>query len=110
MMPSLFFNVMSEDDLTSVIAYMKTLPPVDNILPETQPGPLIYALLGAGPLTEAMSAPQIDHSAPFSNHPTEDETPEYGEYLATIGQCRACHGDELAGGQASPSAPIGPTT
>ena len=108
MMPSLFFNVMSEEDLTSVIAYMKTVPPVDNVLPETQPGLLFYALLGAGPLTEAMSAPQIDHSTPFQNSPAESETPEYGEYLVTIGQCRACHGTELAGGQVSRSAPIGP--
>jgi mono/diheme cytochrome c family protein len=108
MMPSLFFNAMSEDDLTSVIAYMKTVPPVDKVLPETQPGPLLYALIGAGPLTAAMSAPQIDHSAPFPNPPAKDESAAYGEYLVELGQCRACHGAELAGGQVSRSAPIGP--
>jgi mono/diheme cytochrome c family protein len=107
-MPSLFFHVMSEDDLTSVIAYMKTIPPVDNVLPETKPGPMLYALIGAGPFAEEMSARVIDHDAPFVSAPEEGETPEYGEYLVTIGQCRACHGDELAGGQVSPSAPIGP--
>jgi mono/diheme cytochrome c family protein len=108
MMPSLFFNVMSEEDLTSVIAYMKTVPPVDNILPETKPGPLLYALIGAGPFTEGMSALHVDHDSPFTAAPAEGETPEYGKYLVTIGQCRACHGAELAGGQVSPSAPIGP--
>jgi mono/diheme cytochrome c family protein len=108
MMPSLFFNVMSEGDLTSIIAYMKTIPPVDNVLPETKPGPLFYALIGAGPLTEGMSALHIDHDAPFASAPAEGETPEYGEYLITIGQCRACHGAELAGGQVSSSSPIGP--
>jgi len=107
-MPSLFFHVMSEEDLTSIIAYMKTIPPVDNVLPETKPGPMVYALIGAGPFAEEMSARVIDHDAPFVAAPTEGETPEYGEYLVTIGQCRACHGDELAGGQVSPSAPIGP--
>jgi len=107
-MPSLFFHVMSEDDLTSVIAYMKTISPVDNGLPETSPGPMLYALIGAGPFAEEMSARVIDHNAPFVSAPAEGETPEYGEYLVTIGQCRACHGDELAGGQVSPSAPIGP--
>jgi mono/diheme cytochrome c family protein len=107
-MPSLFFHVMSEDDLTSIIAYIKTVPPVDNVLPETSPGPLFYALAGAGPLAEEMSGRVIDHDAPFTPAPAEGETPEYGEYLVTIGQCRACHGDELAGGQVSPSAPIGP--
>jgi len=107
-MPSLFFHVMSEDDLTSVIAYMKTIPPVDNVLPETSPGPMLYALIGAGPFAEEMSGRVIDHNAPFAPASAEGQTPEYGEYLVTIGQCRACHGDELAGGQVSPSAPIGP--
>ena len=107
-MPSLFFNVMSEEYLTSIIAYMKTIPPVDNVLPETKPGPLFYVLIGAGPLAEEMSGRVIDHDAPFETAPAEGETPEYGEYLVTIGQCRACHGAELAGGQVSPSAPIGP--
>jgi len=107
-MPSLFFHVMSEDDLTSIIAYMKTVPPVDKVLPETKPGPMVYLLIGAGPFAEEMSARVIDHDAPFATAPAEGETPEYGKYLATIGQCRACHGVELAGGQVSPSAPIGP--
>ena len=107
-MPSLFFHVMSEDDLTSVIAFMKTIPPVDNVLPETKPGPMLFALIGAGPFADEMSARVIDHDAPFAPAPVEGDTLEYGEYLVTIGQCRACHGDELAGGQVSPSAPIGP--
>ena len=107
-MPSLFFHVMSEEDLTSVIAYMKTVPPVDNVLPETKPGPLFYALIGAGPLAEEMSGRVIDLDTPFGTAPAEGETPEYGEYLVTIGQCRACHGAELAGGQVTRSAPIGP--
>ena len=107
-MPSLFLHVMSEEDLTSVIAYMKTVPPVDNVLPETKPGPMINILIGAGPFADEMSARVIDHNTPFVLAPAEGETPEYGEYLATIGQCRACHGDELAGGQVSPDSPIGP--
>ena len=107
-MPSMLFHVMSEKDLTSIIAYMKTIPPVDNVMPETQPGPLFYMLIGAGPLAEEMSGRVIDHEAPFVSAPAEGETPEYGEYLVTIGQCRACHGNELAGGQVSKSAPIGP--
>jgi len=107
-MPSLFFHVMSEEDLTSIIAYMKAIPSVDNVLPETKPGPLFYALIGAGPLAEEMSGRVIDHDAPFGTAPAEGGTPEYGEYLVTIGQCRACHGAELAGGQVNRSAPIGP--
>jgi len=46
-MPSLFFDVLSEDDLAAIIAYLQTIPPVDNVLPETKPGPLMIALIGA---------------------------------------------------------------
>lgn len=107
-MPSMFFHAMSREDLTSIVAYMKTVPPVDHVLPQTRPGPLFYMLIGAGPLAGEMSASVIDHKAPFASAPAESATSEYGRYLVTIGQCRACHGSELAGGQASKSAPIGP--
>jgi len=107
-MPSLLFNVLSEADLAAMIAYLQTIPPVDNVLPETKPGPLFYALIGAGPLAEGLSGRVIDHSAPFAPEPAERETAEYGEYLAALGQCTACHGAELAGGQACRDCPIGP--
>lgn len=107
-MPSVFFHRLSEKDLAATIAYLQTVPPVDNVLPETQPGTLAYALLGAGPLREAQSAPRIDHEAPFVAAPPEAETAEYGAYLAEIAQCSGCHGPELAGGQACRDCPIGP--
>ena len=107
-MPSLFFNAMSEDDLAAVVAYLQMIPPVDNMLPETQPGPLFYALIAAGPLAEEMSGRVLDHEAPFAPAPEAGETAAYGAYLAQIGQCTACHGSELAGGQVSRTAPIGP--
>jgi hypothetical protein len=55
-----------------------------------------------------MSARVVDHDAPFPSVPAEGETAEYGEYLVSIGQCRACHGDDLAGGQVNSSAPFAP--
>lgn len=81
---------------------------VDNVLPKTKPGPMLLALIGAGPLTEAMSARHIDHNAPIPPTPVESESADYGAYLVKIGQCRGCHGAELARGQVSRSAPIGP--
>ena len=107
-MPSLSFDALSETDLAAIIAYLQTIPSVDNVLPETQPGPLMIALIGAGPFTEGMSALHIDHEAPIPVAPTEAATSEYGAYLIEIGQCRLCHGWELAGGQSNPSAPLGP--
>lgn len=107
-MPSLSFDALSKKDLAAIIAYLQTIQPVSNVLPETQPGPLLIALIGAGPFTEGMSALHIDHEAPFPAAPDEGETAEYGSYLVEIGQCRLCHGWELAGGQSNPGAPLGP--
>jgi len=108
LMPSLWFNVMSETDLAALIAYLQTIPPIDNELPETQLGPLFYALIGTGPLTAAMSGRVIDHDAPFTPALEEGATAVYGEYLARIALCSSCHGPELAGGQVCPDCPIGP--
>ncbi len=107
-MPSLLFAHLGEDDLAAIIAYLQSVPPVDNALPETQPGLLAYALLGAGPLQAAQSARHIDHDAPLAAAPLEAASAAYGEYLAYPAQCAACHGLELAGGQACSDCPIGP--
>ena len=107
-MPSLSFDSLSKTDLAAIIAYLQTIPPVDKVLPETRPGPLMIALIGAGPFTEGMSALHIDHEAPFPAALADGMTPEYGAYLIEIGQCRLCHGAELAGGQSNPGAPLGP--
>jgi mono/diheme cytochrome c family protein len=107
-MPSLFFNHLNEEDLGSLIAYLQSLEPVDNLLPETKPGPMVYALIGAGPFLEGLSAHQIDHDAPFPDPIPAGATIEYGAYVIEISQCRACHGETLAGGQVSPSSPFGP--
>ena len=50
-MPSEFFNKLGEADLGAVIAYIKSLPPVDNELPGTTAGPLarLIVLLAARP-------------------------------------------------------------
>jgi mono/diheme cytochrome c family protein len=107
-MPSLSFDALSAADLAAIIAYLQTIPPVDNVLPETRPGPLMIALIGAGPFTEGMSALHVDHEASLPAAPAQGATAEYGAYLVEIGQCRLCHGWELAGGQVSPSSPLGP--
>jgi mono/diheme cytochrome c family protein len=107
-MPSFLFHVMSEDDLAATIAYLQTVPPVDNALPETKLGPMAYALLSAGPLQDGLAAARIDHDAPFAAAPEEGETAAYGAYLAEIAQCKGCHGPELAGGRACPDCLPGP--
>ena len=94
-MPSEVFNKISDEDLGAIIAYLKTLPPVDNELDESGLAPLGRILAAfEGSL---LPATLIDHNAPRTPPPAAGVTAEYGEYLAEI--CTVCHGERLSGGE-----------
>ncbi len=97
-MPSKEYFGFSEEDITALIAYLKSLPPVDRELPARKLGPIGRALLVAGMLP-AFSAEEIDHRAARPAAPPEGETVEYGRYLGAL--CAGCHSDNFAGGKAS---------
>jgi mono/diheme cytochrome c family protein len=101
-MPAEAFAALSDEDLAAIIGYLRTLPPVDREMPEPKVGPVARALYLRGnfPL---LPVTIIDHQASRSA-PVAGVTAEYGEYLATIGGCRGCHGLVLAG-DANPDAP-----
>ena len=94
LMPSQLFHNLSDEDAAAVIAYLKTLPPVDNVLPETELrviGRPIVAMTGG-----ILQADLIDHARPA---PTAEPgaTAAYGAYLASV-SCIECHGADLRGG------------
>lgn len=79
-MPYHFFRAMSDDDVASVVAYLRTLAPIENELPKNEIPAEVWASL---PPPEPVSQPV----------PTPDraDKPAYGRYLATIGLCVECH-------------------
>ena len=93
-MPSQYFNKIGDSDLGAIIAYLKSLPSVDNELPSTSLGPLgrIVSLLAS----EITPVRVIDHDAPRPPEVVPEATAQYGEYRAVI--CTVCHGDDLTGG------------
>jgi mono/diheme cytochrome c family protein len=95
-MPSTDYVNLSADDLGAVIAYVKSVPPVDNVVPEPAPGLLGRFLLVNGSLP-LPSAAVINHTSPFVVKPPVAATVEYGKYIANIG-CIGCHGNGLSGG------------
>lgn len=107
-MPAQHFQNMSAADLNAVVAYLKTVPPVDNVPPATKLTPLTYILIALGQFDDNIPAEYLNHEAPFPEAPPEGATQAYGEYLVSIATCRECHGKELASGQAGPGEPIGP--
>jgi mono/diheme cytochrome c family protein len=101
-MPAEAYNLLSDVDLAAMIGYLRTLPPVDR---ETKPprlGPMARALyVAAGfPL---LPVKLIDHVA-VRRVSVPGPTAQYGQYLATVGICRTCHGSDLAG-TGEPGAP-----
>lgn len=92
-------HYLSDEDLGALIAYLKTLPPVDNSLPERRIEPLANLMMGAG-LFPPLAADQIDHVNPVPAQPETAVTVSYGEYLSLT--CTECHGENLNG------APFGP--
>lgn len=106
-MPAEILIHWSEEDLGSVIAYLRTLPPVDHEVPTPEiaaPGRVLFQL---GMFGSAFPAEYIDHDLPFPAMPEIGANEAYGEYLVSALACTLCHGDNLAGGIVPPNAPPG---
>jgi cytochrome c553 len=95
-MPSHQYHSLADDDLGALLAYIKTLPPVDNVLPARSLSPLAYLLAGAGLLGQS-PVEMIDHDAGHASSMPAEATAAYGEYLSHLAACYDCHGANLDG-------------
>jgi len=95
-MPSQEFTGISDEDLGYMVAYIKSLPAVDNELPRSEVGPLGRVLYASGELP-LVPAELIQHDAPRPKAVEPSETAEYGAYLAQ--SCMGCHGEGFSGGK-----------
>jgi len=94
LMPSREYAQMSDEDVGKIIAYIKSLPPKDNVLPKRTLGPGAMFVI-AFRLAPMIPAEWIDHKKIPPKVMPPAPTAEYGRYLA--GGCRYCHGEDLAG-------------
>jgi mono/diheme cytochrome c family protein len=96
-MPSATWYYLSDQDLADLIAYLKSLPPVNNEMQPTDLGPLGRVMLTLGQLPPEIvpNVTVIDHSAPRPVAPKPGVTVEYGQYLARA--CALCHGTNFNG-------------
>jgi mono/diheme cytochrome c family protein len=92
-MPSNFYYNYSDADLGAMIAYLKSLPPVDNEQPDIYIGPMARLFILQDP--SLIPAQVIDHAGPRPPAPEPGVTVEYGRYLALV--CQFCHGEDLSG-------------
>ncbi|MFN8411613.1 MAG: c-type cytochrome [Anaerolineales bacterium] len=95
-MPSTEFYYLSDEDLGDVIAYVKSVPPVDHQQPASQvsfTGRIIMTLVKG---ITFIPAELIPHEATRPTAPKVGITPEYGAYLTQ--SCHVCHGPTMSGG------------
>lgn len=104
-MPSQEFTWLNDTDLAAIIAYIRTMPPVGKEKQATRMGP-IARVLYVTKMMPLVPAEVIDHNAMTRVTVKPGPTAEYGKYLARIGGCQGCHGDNLSGG-ALPGEPPG---
>ena len=95
-MPAEDFQGMSDQELSDIIVFIRSHPPVDNQVPPVSLGPLGKVLMATGQLP--LSADQIEFGD--GSHPLEppaaDVSVEFGGHLAGI--CVGCHRADFAGG------------
>lgn len=96
-MPAAAYASLSEADLGALIAYLRSLPPVDNVLPPSRIGPIGRLIIAREP-GKLIAATLVDHQAPLPPAVPIGPTAEYGRYLAESGGCTSCHGPDLKGG------------
>lgn len=87
---------LSDQDLGAIIAYVKTIPPVDHKTNGQHFTPLARILLGAGVLGK-LPVESVSHEIHVSA-PERGVSKEYGDYLMNINDCHLCHGSNLNGG------------
>ncbi len=107
-MPSNDFYYLSDKDLGGIIAYVKSVPPVDNTIREPGLTPFAKILYALGAFGNLLYAETIEHDV-RPDAPPIGKTLEYGEYLVNGHGCKSCHGPQLTGMQPSePGAPFAP--
>ncbi len=95
-MPSEDYNRFTDDDLSALVAYVRSMPPVAQGGAAVVELPLpVRVLYGFGLIPDAAS--RIDHSLPPSVPVAAGVTREHGAYVANM--CIGCHGAHLQGGK-----------
>lgn len=95
-MPSHEYAEMRDEELGQLIAYLESLPAIDETQPEMNIGPVARALLVFGELD--VEAELIDHDTIQGSDVAVGATVEYGDYLAHQ-TCVGCHQPDFAGGE-----------
>lgn len=95
-MPSGDFVGMSDQELSDIVAYVRSVPPVDKAVDPPTLGPLLKVMVATGKVTigaDVILAHPVEHPAA---PPVSEATVEFGKHLSQV--CTGCHRVDLNGG------------
>ncbi len=95
-MPTFEFANLSDRELSDIVAYIRSMPPVDHQPGSMRFGPVLAYVFASKP--DFIAAFDLDHQKPHAREPpVAGVTAEFGGHLVQV--CRGCHGPGLSGGR-----------
>ena len=86
MLPVMEFTEMSDDDITAIVSFLRSMEPVNNVVPPSE-----YSFLGKALLAFGALKPQGPRKTPPVSV-KQDSTANYGSYIANnVANCLGCH-------------------
>lgn len=104
LMSSNTFRNLSQQDLDSLVAYLRSQPAVESDI--EQKNSLSFLAMGMATLGMLPFKDPPDFGPPAHVDPAPNV--EYGEYIVKVFDCALCHGDDLTGGEGG-VLPAGPS-
>ena len=95
-MPSEDFVGMSDRELSDIVTYIRSLPPVDKQVPPPTLGPVGRVLMATGQIPTAGDSFKVQRTEHPVDPPVAEPTAEFGKHLLTT--CTGCHRANFEGG------------
>ncbi|MDJ0850787.1 MAG: c-type cytochrome [Myxococcota bacterium] len=109
MMPSQYLYHLTDEDLGALIAFLRSLPPVDREHPGLRLGPVTVLAIATGQVPDLIPANVLAENPARMEPPEVAATTAYGGYLVETSGCKVCHHDNLSGGRHPLALPEEPT-
>lgn len=95
-MPSFDYEGYSKEDIAALVKYIRSSQTVARPNKENSFGPIARVMTLLNKMPVMFPAAQMDLTKGFSEKPLEEESVQFGKYLAQ--SCIGCHGADLKGG------------
>jgi mono/diheme cytochrome c family protein len=97
------YQFLSKSDISALIAYLRSVPAIDQESPKISVGPMSKILYGLGELPNLVASNNFIDPTLDIPKPEEGNTAEFGKYIVNS-SCAGCHRFDLSGGNI-PGAP-----